>query len=78
MFSEANSIDVEMISVEQMLPYLRLATALTPLAAALIVRAAAGGNRFTRLLLSLATTWFAVNVLLAPFTDVTGLGAWLR
>jgi hypothetical protein len=67
-----------MTSLEQTLPYLRLATALLPFVAALLVRIAAGGNRFTRMLLSLATTWFAVNVLLAPFTDVAHLGNWLR
>jgi hypothetical protein len=76
--SEANSIGLKMSSVEQTLPYLKLATALIPFAAALLVRVAAGGNRFTRMLLSLATTWFAVNVLLAPFTDVAHVGNWLR
>jgi len=67
-----------MTGVERALPYLQIATALVPLGAALIVRLAMGGNRFTRMLISLATTWFAVNILLAPFTDVSRLGAWLR
>jgi hypothetical protein len=67
-----------MPNVERTLPYLQVATALAPLAAAAIVRLAAGANRVTRILISVATTWFAVNVLLAPFTDVTHLGAWLR
>lgn len=67
-----------MQSVDRVLPYLQVATALAPLVVAMMIRMAAGANRVTRILISLATTWFAVNVLLAPFTDVRGLGAWLR
>ena len=48
-------------------PHLRVVTALVPFLAALIVRLAAGKNRFTRAILSLSTMWFAINVLLAPF-----------
>jgi hypothetical protein len=37
----------------------------------------AGRNRFTGFLVSAATTWLAVNVLLAPFTDLGHLHSWL-
>jgi hypothetical protein len=67
-----------MPSVDRVLPYLQVATALAPLMLAMLIRLAAGGNRVTRVLISLATTWFAVNVLLSPFTDVTRLSGWLR
>jgi hypothetical protein len=67
-----------MTSVERAFPYLQIATALAPLGVALFLRVTAGANRFTGLLVSLATTWFAVNVLLAPFTDVSRLIAWFR
>ena len=49
-------------------PYARLATALAPFAAAVLLRIAFGDNRTTRALLTLATSWFAVNILLAPYT----------
>lgn len=67
-----------MSSVDRVLPYFQVATAVAPLAAALVFRVAVGANRVTSILVSLATTWFAVNVLLSPFTNVTSLGAWLR
>jgi hypothetical protein len=65
-------------NIENVLPYLRVATAVIPFLAALLVRLLLGANRVTRFLLSAATTWFAVNILLSPFTDVARLPAWLR
>jgi hypothetical protein len=64
-------------SIENVLPYLRVATAVVPFVAALLVRLLVGGNRVTRFLLSAATTWFAVNILLSPFTDLARLPSWL-
>lgn len=59
------------------LPYLRIATALAPFIGALLLRVLLGRNRVTRFLISASTTWFAVNVLLAPFTDPGHLMSWL-
>ena len=67
-----------MSKLELILPYLRVATAVIPFAVALLVRLLVGPNRITRFLVSAAITWFAVNILLAPFTDVARLTAWLR
>ena len=66
------------MSLDSVLPYLRLATATAPFAAAVVLRILLGRNRITRFLLSAATTWFAVNILLAPFTDLSHLGSWLQ
>ena len=66
-----------MHNIDSFLPYLRVMTAASPFAAALLLRVLIGRNRVTQFLLSAATTWFAVNVLLSPFTDPSHLGAWL-
>jgi hypothetical protein len=49
-------------------PHARVATALIPFLGALVLRLIAGKNRFTRAALSLATMWFAINVLLTPYS----------
>ena len=54
--------------VDTFSPHARVATALIPFLAALVLRLALGKNRFTRAVLSLATMWFAINVLLAPYS----------
>jgi hypothetical protein len=51
--------------------------AVTPFVVALALRILLGKNRVTQFLLSATTTWFAVNVLLGPFTDPSRLGDWL-
>lgn len=66
-----------MTNVNAFLPYLRVATAVSPFVAALALRLLLGRNRITQFLVSAATTWFAVNVLLAPFTNPGQLGSWL-
>lgn len=43
-------------------------TAITPFLIAIVSRLILGKNKVTRLLLSLGTTWFAINVLLAPYS----------
>jgi len=45
-----------------------VATAVAPFAAALVMRLFMGRSRFTSVLITLTTTWFAVNVLLAPLS----------
>ena len=48
-----------------------------PILLAVLIRVLLGRNRFTRLLMSAATTWLAMNVLLAPLTDLRHLQKWL-
>lgn len=60
-------------------PYARVTTAVLPFVAASALRLMFGKCRPTRLLLSLSIMWFAVNVLLAPYSsrmqqDISGLG----
>jgi hypothetical protein len=54
--------------LDQLTPNARVATAAAPFAAALIMRIAFGRNRFTRWIVTVATTWFAINVLMAPYS----------
>jgi len=49
-------------------PYARVTAAVAPFVAASALRLMFGKGRVTRLLLSLSTMWFAVNVLLAPYS----------
>lgn len=49
-------------------PLARVATAVVPFAAASALRLMFGKSRITRLLLSVSTMWFAINVLLAPYS----------
>jgi hypothetical protein len=49
-------------------PHARVATAVAPFVLAILLRFLFGSNRLTRVLLSLSTVWFAINVLLAPFS----------
>jgi hypothetical protein len=65
-------------TIDTVLPYLKVATAVSPFVAALVVRLVVGKNRITKFLLSLATTWFAVNVVLSPFMDISRLTDYLR
>jgi hypothetical protein len=48
-------------------PYARVAAAVTPFAAAMALRLMLGRSRTTNWLVTLATVWFAVNVLMAPY-----------
>jgi len=54
--------------IDVLSPHARVATALVPFLVALVARLVFGKNRFTRAVLSLSTMWFAINVLLAPFS----------
>ena len=53
--------------VDAISPHARVTTALIPFLAALVLRLILGKNRLTQVVLSLATMWFAVNVLIAPY-----------
>ncbi len=69
--------------VDALTPHARVATALIPFLAALVMRLILGKNRLTRAVLSLATMWFAINVLMAPYSlemrrEILHLGTRLR
>lgn len=69
--------------IDGLSPHAQVATALIPFLAAILCRLIFGKNRTTQLLLSLATTWFAVNVLLAPYSiqmrrEVIAMRNWFR
>lgn len=48
-------------------PYARVITAVVPFVIALVLRLAFGRRRMTDVLLTLATSWFVVNIVIAPF-----------
>jgi hypothetical protein len=52
----------------QLSPHARVATAVAPFALALLARIILGNCRATRWMISLGTVWFAVNVLMAPYS----------
>ncbi len=54
--------------LDDLSPYARVATAIAPFLAAIVLRLIFGKNRVTRILLSISTTWFAINILLAPYS----------
>ena len=64
-------------------PHARVATAVLPFVAAVLLRLVLGKNGVTRVLLSVSTTWFAINVLMAPLSegmqrDILDLRSWFR
>jgi hypothetical protein len=68
---------------EDLSPHARVATAVLPFVAVVLLRLVLGNNRLTRALISLSTTWFVVNVLMAPFSegmrrDILDLRSWFR
>ena len=68
---------------EDLNPHARVATAVLPFAAAILLRIVFGKNWVTRVLLSICTTWFAINVLMAPFSqgmrrDILDVRSWFR
>jgi len=54
--------------LQELSPYARVSTAVVPFLTAILLRVIFGKNRITRLLLSVSTTWFAINVLMAPYS----------
>ncbi len=49
--------------------YARILTAVMPFLLAIAIRFIYGKNRVTHALLSISTLWFAINILLAPYSD---------
>ena len=56
------------VVLRELSPYARVTTAIVPFLTAILLRLVFGKNRVTRLLLSVSTTWFAINVLMAPYS----------
>ena len=54
--------------VRDLSPYARVFTAVLPFLVAIVTRLIVGKNRVTRIMLSISTLWFVVNVLLAPYS----------
>ena len=68
---------------EDLSPHARVATAILPFVAAMLLRLILGKNRLTQVLVSVSTTWFAVNVLMAPLSDgmrrdILDVRSWFR
>jgi hypothetical protein len=68
---------------EDLSPYARVVTAVLPFVVAILLRLFLGKNQVTRVLLSVSTTWFAINVLMAPLSegmrrDLLDLRSWFR
>jgi hypothetical protein len=66
--AELNSAMLSQEIIDALSPHIRLVSAIAPFAGALLVRFIVGNNRLTGVLLSIGTTWFAVNVLMAPYS----------
>ena len=49
-------------------PYARIATAVAPFLAALVIRVIVGKSRLTGWLITIGTIWLAASILLAPFS----------
>jgi hypothetical protein len=49
-------------------PHVRVATAVAPFAAAMLLRVVLGSNRLIQWVIWLSTMWFLINVLLAPYS----------
>ena len=54
--------------LDDLSPHARVATAVAPFVLALALRIILGKGRLTNLLISLSTVWFAINVLMAPYS----------
>ena len=50
-------------------PHVRVATAVLPFVAAMVVRLMFGKSRVTGWLITASTLWFVVNILMAPYSD---------
>jgi hypothetical protein len=54
--------------LEQLSPHARVATAVAPFVGAVAFRLTTGRSKMASVLISIATTWFAVIVLLTPLS----------
>ena len=53
---------------DHLTPHQRVVTAVVPFVAAMILRLVLGKGRFSGAVITLATLWFAINILAAPFS----------
>jgi len=53
---------------QELSPYARVGTAVAPFLIAIALRLVFGKNRLTEIALTVATSWFVVNVLIAPYS----------
>ena len=68
--------------LDDLSPHARVATAVLPFVVAMVFRLLLGRTRVAGWLITLATVWFAVNVLMAPFSapmrqDIRRMGLYL-
>jgi hypothetical protein len=54
--------------LDDLSPHARVATAIAPFLLAISLRLMFGKNRATQVLLSISTTWFAINILMTPYS----------
>ena len=54
--------------LDDLTPHARVLTAVLPFLIALVVRICLGKTKVTSLLFSVSTIWFAINVLLTPYS----------
>jgi hypothetical protein len=67
--------------LDRLSPHARVATAIMPFIAAIVLRFVLGKGALARWLITISTMWILVNVLLAPFSagmreDLLKLTAW--
>jgi uncharacterized membrane protein len=55
--------------LDYLTPEGRVETAVVPIVIAMLLRLLLGRTQFTRWTIALTTMWFAINVLLAPYSD---------
>jgi len=54
--------------LDDLSPHARVATAVLPFAIAMFLRLVCGKSKTTSWLITLTTVWFAVNVMMAPYS----------
>lgn len=54
--------------VDGLSPHARVATAVLPFAAVMVTRVVWGKSRIMGWLITISTVWFAINVLMAPYS----------
>jgi hypothetical protein len=55
--------------LDDLTPHARVVTAVVPFVIAILVRVFVGKTKMTSLLFSASTIWFAINVLMVPYSS---------
>jgi uncharacterized membrane protein len=71
------------LPLDELTPDMKVATAVAPFVIAMLLRLLLGRTQFTRWTIMISTMWFAINVLLAPYSagvrqDLVDLGNQFR